>query len=43
MEDNFFKEIQKKINVKTVKDFEKELGMSSKLKEKQVPILQEHC
>ena len=25
MEDKFFKEIQKKMNVKTIKDFEKEL------------------
>ena len=31
------------MNVKTIKDFEKELGMSFKLKEKQVPILQEYC
>lgn len=31
------------MNVKTIKDFEKELGMSLKLKEKQVPILQEYC
>ena len=31
------------MNVKTIKDFEKELGMSLKFKEKQVPILQEYC
>ena len=47
MEDKFFKEIQKKMNVKTIKNFEKELrkilGMSFKLKEKQIPILQENC
>ena len=47
MEGKFFKEIQKKMNVKTIKDFEKELrkilGMSFKLKEKQIPILQENC
>ena len=37
MEDKFFKEIQKKMNVETIKNFEKELrkmlGMSFKLKE----------
>ena len=47
MEDKFFKEIQKKMNVKTLKDFEKELrkklGMNLKLKEKQIPILKEYC
>ena len=47
MEDKFFKEIQKKMNVKTLKDFEKELRkkleMSLELKEKQKPILQEYC
>ena len=46
MEDKFFKEIQKKMNVKTIKDFEKELrkiiGMTLKLKEKQIPILQKN-
>ena len=40
-------EIQKKMSVKTLKDFEKELRkkleMSLKLKEKQIPILQEYC
>ena len=44
METKFFKEIQKKMNVKTLKDFEKELRkkkleMSLKLKEKPIPIL----
>lgn len=47
MEDKFFREIQKKVNVKTLKDFEKELRkkleMSLKLKEKQMPTLQEYC
>ena len=47
MEAKLFKETQKKMNVKTLKDFEKELRkkleMNLKLKEKQMPILQEYC
>lgn len=46
MEDKFYKEIQKKMNAKTLKDFEKELrkklDMSLRLKKK-IPILQEYC